>query len=300
MSKPLFREYKKSNKSNTKYKAQREAYKERNSGFVKDETPKNAVNINPVNKSQKRRKARKNREFAKNMTNKEFRIKQCIKKRKQNEQEERWLLTTRQEEVKEDLARRGLLDENGNVMLDQIDTNTGCRKGYTPPPKENVVKVNLANAYYQMDNYEPEFRGQTLARLNEQIHYENEIYTTIIEEGQVVMNIDPRFEAGMSTNKWEYKSPVYPREDFVYHKPLPPVKPISFDSPYQGKGIPAVIFAGQKIPWTNNARARAKLELRKLIFYRECRTNPDVIWRDLNGHYIITYTDEERATMNNI
>ena len=234
----------------------------------------NAIKFENQGKSrgQVKAEAKKRRKYAEEMRNTATRIQHCKEYKEQYDKENLELLTTGQEEVRKDLTKRGLIDSNGNINLENLDISTGYNKDYTPEEKEKP-KV------FPMDNSPIVYYGSYINRLNMQKHFEREIAKAIEEEGQAVMIKKKSLEH----TEWDHyhtyvKHHERPREDFVYHKVIPPEQAITIHPELIGvqyRGKSPIMFTGCSIPWN---RQKASLDLREYVFYQECKMNPNVHW----------------------
>jgi len=236
-------------------------------------------------KSQVMSERKRRKKFRTEMKVTSTRIRNCIRRREQNKQENIELLTTRQEEVKAELKARGL-DYNGNVinLIQQEETSEKSKPDtyYSYTPGKGYIEYKSIDFPEPILNTDPvEYTGINLNEYNMFLHKKKEVKKTIEEEGQMIMREVP----SMEHTPFDYYHRLvkdYPpqREDFVTHKPYPPTSPIQFKPELIGpaRGIPAATFAETNIVRTDYRRAKDELEFKKYIFYQECKMNPDIIW----------------------
>lgn len=236
-------------------------------------------------KSQIKSERKRRKKFREEMKETSSRIKNCIKRREQNDKEELELLTTRQEEVRAELRARGI-DRNGNIVQQLVQeeipkvSKPDTYVSYTPG-KGFIEYKNVELPTPMLNNDPVEYTGVNLNNYNMFLHKQKVIKNTIKTEGQTIMRVVPSME---HTPREHYHKEVkhYPpqREDFVTHKPYPPSSPIRFDPSLIGpaRGISPINFAGTNIVRTDYRRARDELEFKEYVFYQDCKMNPNIIW----------------------
>ena len=263
--------------------------RERSEGYYVN--TRNGINFDRQTKSrgQVRREGKKRREFGAEMKIKSSRIKNCIRRREENKQENLELLTTRQEEVKAELRARGL-DYNGNPIeidkpvepIEHPEPKKDITYSYTPG--KGWIEYPAVVLPEPMLNTNPiEYNGKILGELNKLKHEKKELVKDIKTEGQAIKRIVESLEH-TPIEYYHHEATQYPpqREDFITHKPYPPTCPISFHPELQGppRGMESLKFMGTNICRNEHQRAEADLKFQQYIFYQECKMNPNIIWRE--------------------